>query len=197
MLTGSIVLAGGRSRRMGRPKELLRYSDGTMLGRAVDTLAQVSYPVVVVARDERQELPPLPVEIEYAFDETPDLGPLAGIAAGMRKIRGECDAAFVTGCDMPFLAGGVVQWLASLIGEHDLAIPQVGDVLQPMCALYRVRLLPKIELLLRTGERSPKALVPRCDARLVGEAEIDAFDPTRRFLASIDTAADYEALPRE
>jgi molybdopterin-guanine dinucleotide biosynthesis protein A len=179
---------------MGRPKESLPLGDSTMLGRAVDTLLQVTDPVVVVARDEQQELPPLPVEIELAYDESPDLGPLAGIAAGMRRLGRECDAAFVTGCDMPYLHGGVVQWLSGLLGGHDLAIPQVDGVLQPLCALYRLRLLGRIELLLHTGERSPKALIPRCDARIVTEAEVDAFDPTRRFLRSIDTREDYEAV---
>ena len=197
MLIGSIVLAGGRSKRMGRPKELLPFGDSTMLGRVVDAMIHVTYPVVVVARDEHQELPPLPLEIELAYDESPDLGPLAGIAAGMRRLGRECEAAFVTGCDMPFPDGRAVQWLGSLLGEHDVAIPQVGGALQPLCALYRLRLLPRIELMLRTGERSPKDLIPRCSARIVTEAEVDAFDPSRRFLRSVDTREDYDAARRE
>jgi molybdopterin-guanine dinucleotide biosynthesis protein A len=196
MLIGSIVLAGGRSRRMGRAKEALPFRGSTLLGHVAETLLQCSYPVVVVGRDENQELPPLPLEVDVVHDRTPDLGPLAGIAAGMRRLEGDCDAAFVTACDTPFVGAAAIAWLAGLLGGHDLVIPRAGDLLQPMCSLWRVRVLARLEQALTAGKRAPKELVPELDARIVTEAEIDGFDPSRRFLLSIDTPEDYEAALR-
>ena len=62
MLIGSVVLAGGASSRMGRPKESLPFQGGTLLGRTVDLLLAHTWPVVVVAGRPEQELPPLPLE---------------------------------------------------------------------------------------------------------------------------------------
>src|SRR5688572_29654059 len=106
MLVGSIILAGGRSRRMGQPKESLPFGGTTLLGRTVETLLDRTWPVVVVARPE-QQLPPLPLEARVVADDLPGQGPLQAIASGIRWLRGsngglgERDAAFVTGCDAP------------------------------------------------------------------------------------------------
>ena len=76
MHLGSIVLAGGRSRRLGKPKVSLPWGESTLLYETVVTLLDCTFPVVVVARDERQELPPLHTECELAFDGDPGGGPL-------------------------------------------------------------------------------------------------------------------------
>src|SRR5262245_34406731 len=106
MRTGSIILTGGRSKRMGRPKESLRIAGETLLGRTVETLLGCTAPVVVVAR-AGQELPALPPAARIITDEVPDAGPLAALVAGLRLLRaedllGDQDAVFATGCDAPF-----------------------------------------------------------------------------------------------
>ena len=108
MLVGSLILAGGRSRRMGRPKEALPFADGTLLGNVAELLLDCTWPVLVVSRDADQELPPLPLEAALVHDDQPGSGPLAAIRTGMQQLRasgelGEQDAVFVTGCDAPFL----------------------------------------------------------------------------------------------
>src|SRR5262245_11012674 len=114
MQLGSIVLAGGQSTRMGRPKAMLPIAGTTLLGRTVDTLMSCTHPVLVVARSHDDELPPLPIESELTLDTKPDQGPLSGIRDGMRwhVLRKECDTVLVTGCDMPFLEVAAVGWLA-------------------------------------------------------------------------------------
>ena len=159
MRIGAIVLAGGRSRRMGQAKESLPMGDSTMLCRAVETFADWAYPVVVVARDPKQELPPLPIEIDTIFDGTPDQGPLVGILAGMRFVQGQCDAVFVTGCDVPFPDGKVIDWLAEQLGEHDVVMAKTDEKLQPLGALYRMSLLSTVEELVQKGVRTPRSLV--------------------------------------
>jgi molybdopterin-guanine dinucleotide biosynthesis protein A len=197
MYIGSIVLAGGDSSRMGRPKAGLPFLGSTLLGRTVETLLLCTHPVVVVARDEAQELPPLPLEVDFAYDDAPGQGPLVGLAAGLRALREECDAAFAVGCDVPFLDQGVIGWLAAKLEGFDLVMPRAGGVLQPMAALYRVSVLPEVEALIASGERSPRALVPRVRSRIVEEAEIDAFDPQRRFLRNVNVPDDYQRALQE
>ena len=86
----------------------------------------------------------------------PGEGPLVGLAAGLRALRDDCDAAFAVGCDVPFLDQRVIGWLAGMLEGFDLVMPRAGGVLQPMAALYRVSVLPEVEALIAAGERSPR-----------------------------------------
>ena len=108
MRLGGLILAGGRSRRMGRAKESLPIGDTTLLGWQCRTLAACTDPVVVVRRDDGQALPDVPESVDVTADDAPGIGPLCGLAAGLARLRdrhgfGDRDAAFVTGCDLPFV----------------------------------------------------------------------------------------------
>lgn len=191
------MLAGGRSRRMGQPKEALRFRDTTLLGHTVETLDRCCYPVVVVARDTDQQLPPLPIETEVTIDANADQGPLVGIAAGLDAVGADCDAVFVTACDAPFLTETAVGWLARQLGDHDLVMPRVEGKLQPLTAIYRVSVRDAIENLIAAGERRPRALAEQVNARILEDAEVDAFDPERRFLRSVNSPEEYAAAVAE
>ena len=82
---GGIVLCGGRSSRMGRPKAWLPFGDELMLPRVVRILGAVVSPVVVVAAPD-QDVPPLPPEIEIVRDPEEGRGPLQGLAAGLEAV---------------------------------------------------------------------------------------------------------------
>ncbi len=202
MRLGSIILAGGKSDRMGKPKASLPFGDNTLLGRTVDTLLSCTYPVVVVARDARQveeELPPIPVEADIIHDaeEHQGCGPLAGLLAGLGRVGGRCTAAFLTGCDVPFLTPAAVEWLAEQLGDHDLVIPEVSGVLQPLTAIYCTSIEPAVRKLLATDDRSLHGLARSTNARLLDEAEVRVFDSSFRFLRGVNSQKEYQAALRE
>ena len=102
MRVGGIVLCGGRSSRMGRPKAWLPFGDEVMLQRVVRIVRAVVEPVVVVAAPG-QDVPELPPEVEIVRDEIEGKGPLGGLAAGLAALEGQADAAYLSSCDVPFL----------------------------------------------------------------------------------------------
>src|SRR5688572_24971797 len=163
MRLAAIILAGGRSTRMGRPKDSLPFAGTTLLARTCATLAACAAPVVVVARDAAQELPPLPDDVVRTHDAVADRGPLLGLAAGLRWLAttggfGPDDAAFASACDHPFLTPAAVRAIAGALGDHDVVMPHAAGFLQPLCAVYRVRVLPAVDELVRAGTVSPRAL---------------------------------------
>ena len=187
---------------MRAPKASLPFGDNSLLGRIVETLLSCTFPVVVVARDARQadaELPPLPVETDIVHDirEYRGQGPLAGFLAGLRHVRGRCAATLLTGCDLPFLTPAAVEWLADQLGDHDLVIPEVAGVLQPLCAIYRTGIEPAVQGLLATDDRSLHGLVRVTNARRLTEAEARGFDPSLRFLRGVNSPEEYEQALRE
>lgn len=197
MQLGSIVLAGGRSRRMGQPKESLPFLGGTLLGNTVEKLLLCTHPVVVVARNADQELPPLPLESELVFDGEPDQGPLVGLVAGLEALEHECDAVFVTTSDVPFLDVGAVAGLADRLGGHELVIPRADDKLQPLSAIYRVSVLTTARRLLTEGIRTPRTLAEHVRTRVLDLDEVEAFDPKHGLLRNVNSPEEYEAARAE
>src|SRR6185312_15898389 len=97
MSLGGIILCGGQSRRMGRPKAWLPFGGEVMLPRVVRLLGEVVAPVAVVAAPG-QDLPPLPAGVDVVRDEEEGRGPLQGLAAGLAALAGRADAAYLSSC---------------------------------------------------------------------------------------------------
>jgi len=196
MRVGSLILAGGRSIRMGKPKESLPFGEVTLLGHVCATLLGCTDPVVVVARDGHQNLPPLPADARVTVDLEPDAGPLWAICTGLRFVRshgllGATDAVFVTACDTPFLHARLVTGLSERLGDSQAVMPHLGGLLQPLCAVYRISVLDAVETLLARGVRTPRALAESIPTRLVDEQEMAQLDPGLRSVENLNTPEDY------
>ena len=107
---------------MGTPKEWLDVDGEPMLTRVVRIVGAVFSPVIVAARPG-QTLPPFPVGVEVVLDRVADVGPLAGIEAALSSLEGRTDAAFITGCDHPFLTQAFLRQLAEALEDDAAAVP--------------------------------------------------------------------------
>jgi molybdopterin-guanine dinucleotide biosynthesis protein A len=184
---GGIVLCGGRSRRMGRPKAWLPFGDEVLLQRVVRIVSAAVSPVVVVAAPE-QELPELPAAVRIVRDPEEGRGPLAGLAAGLAALRGSVDAAYLSSCDAPFLTVEFIRGIASQLGDAMIAVPHAAGFPQPLAAVYRCEVLNEVDKLLGAGRSRLVDLLDRVPVRIVPE---NAFDP--RCLCNINTPDDYAA----
>src|SRR5713226_9551253 len=101
-----LILAGGKSSRMGRPKAWLPFHGQPMLARVLARLAPL-FEERVVVRAPGQELPE--VEARFVDDEQPGLGPVAGLSVGLAAVTRPL--AFVISCDAPFVDPRVVAYL--------------------------------------------------------------------------------------
>jgi molybdopterin-guanine dinucleotide biosynthesis protein A len=191
-----VVLAGGRSQRMGYPKALLPFGHETMLQRVVRKLHQVARPIVVVLAPQ-QPIPELPAEVSFARDEQEGQGPLCGLWAGLSALVGRADVAFVTGCDVPLLVPQVAVELARRLGQADIVVPVEGERVHPLSAVYRVRVLPQLGELLAEGKRRPLDLIERVHAVRVPIEELRGVDPQLATFRNLNRPADYLDALRE
>ena len=130
-----VVLAGGRSSRMGTPKAALEWHGSTLLRRTLGVLARVVDGPVLVVRAAGQALPALPARVEVVEDPAEGLGPLQGIAAGLAALAGQAEAAFVASTDLPFLHPEFVRRVLGALGpDVDVALPQARGYPQPLAA---------------------------------------------------------------
>jgi molybdopterin-guanine dinucleotide biosynthesis protein A len=188
-----IVLCGGRSTRMGRPKEWLPIGDETMLGRVVRIVGEVVSPVVVVAA-VGQELPPLPLRVEIVRDAEPDLGPMQGLVTGLRHLDGRADAAYVSSCDVPLLRADFVRRMIGWLGNNDIAVPMIEDRIHALAGVYRIRVLTEAERLRAEGNRRMTALMTRVSTKLLAPEELIDADPNLESLRNVNTPEEYSAL---
>ena len=189
---GAVVLCGGQSRRMGRPKAWLPFGSEVMLQRVVRLLGDVTESLVVVAAPG-QEIPALPGSIRVVRDEVSDRGPLQGLAAGLPALPDEIELAYATATDVPFLQPAWVARLVELMGDQDLVIPDVGGHLHPLAALYRRKtVLPAVERLLAEDRLRPVFLVDALRALKVDAQTMRPIDIELGTLRNLNTPEDYQ-----
>ena len=192
---GGIVLCGGQSKRMGRPKLDLPFGPECLLQRVVRILSSVVEPVVVVAAPS-QPLPDLPRATRIARDAQPGLGPLSGLATGLSTLADDCDAAFATACDTPLLLPKFVDRMTALLGESDLVVCRETDFYHPLAAVYRTRLATTAHELVQAGRLRPGQLIQQCDANVINVDTLREVDPQLESLRNLNTPQDYEAALR-
>jgi molybdopterin-guanine dinucleotide biosynthesis protein A len=189
---GGIVLCGGQSKRMGRPKAWLPFAGEIMLPRVVRLLGEEVSPIVVVAAPD-QGVPPLPPGVTVVRDEEKGRGPLEGLAAGLTALDGIAEAAYLSSCDVPFLRPAFVRRLIELLGDFSVCVPRVGDYHHPLAAVYRLSVRDTVKRLLAENCLRPVFLFEAVPTRIVESGEFANVDPGFQTLRNLNTPEEYEA----
>ena len=181
MRLGGIVLAGGRSRRMGTAKATLDWRGTPLVAHVAGCVADATGGPVVIVAATGQALPPL--EWPVVEDPRPGLGPLQGLAAGLAAL--DADVAFACATDQPHAADVLPALLAALQPGDDV----VAYRGQPLGALYRTALAAHAQLRVTGVDTSLRGLLAAVTTRTLED------DPPAA-LRSLDTPEDYAAALR-
>lgn len=185
----SIVLAGGKSTRLGREKALERIGDESLIQRVIGRIAPLSTGVIVAMRPGQPELPlPTQPRMKTVTDIYPGKGSLGGIYSGLHASSSFHN--LVVACDMPFLNAALLRHLIKLCPDFDVVIPKVGGKTQPLHAVYSKNCLAPIETLLKQDRLKIVDFFPSVRVRYVEEAELDRFDPQHLSFLNINTEED-------
>ena len=185
-----VILAGGRSRRMGQDKATLPADDGTLIEHLARRLAPVVDETIIAGGSVAA-----PFEgARLVADRQPGLGPLSGMLAGFAAAKRR--HVWVVACDLPDVEPALGGLLLALAGDYEAVVPRPDEEPEAVCALYVRDLAPRIEALLEAGGRSIKSLLDRSTVRYVTSDELRAVDPQLRSFRNINTPADYEAWLR-
>ena len=199
--SAGVVLAGGRSSRMGAPKAALEWHGSTLLWRTVSIVSRATGGPVVVVRAAGQELPALPPGTEVVDDPRDGQGPVQGIAAGLAALANQADAAFVSSTDLPFLHPAFVRRVLRAVEGNgpDVGLPVARGFRQPLAASYRTALAPVAERLVAAGQLKPAFLFEQCQVAVLDEAALRAdpvlaaLDPDLDSVVNVNEPADYES----
>jgi molybdopterin-guanine dinucleotide biosynthesis protein A len=199
--SAGVVLAGGRSSRMGTPKAALEWHGSTLLRRTVGILARATGGPVVVVRAPGQELPELPKDVHIVDDPREGKGPVQGIAAGLDALQAfgaHADVAFVSSTDLPFLHPAFVRRVLRAVHEGaDVGLPIARGYPQPLAAAYRTTLANLAERLVREERLRPAFLFEQCavtrldEAALRDDPVLAALDPGLDSVLNVNEPDDY------
>jgi molybdenum cofactor guanylyltransferase len=197
---GGVVLAGGRSSRMGSPKADLEWHGSTLLRRVAGIVGRATGGPVVVVRAPGQALPPLPARFEVVEDAREGRGPLEGLAAGFAAVGDRAEVAFVASTDLPLLHPAFVRAVVrALDADRDVAFPAVRGRSHPLAAAYRASMLETIEERVADDNLRATALLEGGNARRLEEPDLLAdpavakHDPSLDSVLNLNEPADYEA----
>ena len=188
----SIVLAGGKGKRLGKHKMVVVVGGRPMLQRVVDSLSPMSHRIlVVVAHGQRcPVLEARQARVDCIQDVYPGKGVLGGIYTGLSA--SDSQRSLVVAGDMPFLNPGLVQYLISAAPGFDVVMPRLDGLIQPLHAVYSKSCLPPIRARLEQGQLQIRTFLKEVRVKYVEAAEIDAFDPRHLSFFNINTPRDLE-----
>ena len=186
-----IVLAGGKGLRLGQNKVSEVIGNESLLERVICGLGFSNKDIIVVTATKQS----LAQFIEYpklriVTDTYPGKGPLGGIYSGLTA--SDSFHNFVVACDMPFLNQALIRYLIQISAGFDLVIPRLGNMIEPLHAVYSKACLVPIEEMLRQGNLRISQLLNLVRVRYVEAEEIDRFDPEHLSFFNINTKADLK-----
>ncbi len=188
-ITG-IVLAGGKSRRMGNDKRTLVLDGETLFNRALGVLLQVFHEVIVVLGQE--EFPIEDDRIRVVHDIIPNRAAAGGLYTGLSYATNL--KIFVVACDMPFLNPNAIRYMTTLSDSFDMTLAELTHGIQTMHGIYSKRCLPYLEHMVKEEKLRLHDLLenPSLAVKKVHEFELLPFDPHLLSFMNLNSPADLE-----
>lgn len=187
----ALVLAGGKSSRMGRDKALIVWHGLIILQRICQVASECCQQVYILTPWPDRYRAIISEEYQFLLEVNSGNGPLVGLADGLAQVNS--DWLLLLACDMPLLESTVIRnWISELynIPENILAlVPKQADRWEPLCAFYRKEALPELQLFIDRGGRSFQAWFERIPVQAIAVGEREA-----KMLSNCNTYEDLDKL---
>jgi molybdenum cofactor guanylyltransferase len=175
------ILAGGKGKRLGRPKPTELLGGRAMVEHPVAALRHAGLETVVVAKSDT----PLPVELTVWHEPAEPFHPLLGVVTALEHADGR--PILACACDLPFVTAPFAAWVAER--DDALAVPRAGGRLHPLFARYTSALLPSLREALERLAPIHETL-SALDPVILDESELEAFGDPERLLFNVNTPSD-------
>ncbi len=185
----AIILCGGKSKRMGRPKAFLPYAGSTMIAHIVETLNDMFVKTLLVSNEPAQfeDLGP-----DVVKDILPFRGPMGGILSGL--LVAETDYSFVIACDMPLVSKKLVRDMTAARSGFDVVVLSHATGLEPLFGVYSKSCIKPLEESLFAGTLSVQDLITGLKSSIFKYDETKYENDLLPPYFNINTPQDYSRL---
>ncbi len=187
----SIILAGGKSSRLGHDKVLEKFGNTSLLEQVISRIDSLSKEIIIVTAKERTfpQLASRP-KIKIVSDIFPGQGSLGGIYTGL--VKSDSFYNLVVAADMPFLNVPLLRNMIKIADGFDFVLPRVNGLFEPLHAIYSRNCIQPIERILNEGKKVIVELFNYVKVRYVEADEVDRFDPKHLSFFNINTREELE-----
>ncbi len=187
-----ILIAGGKSRRMGQDKRFMKVSGESVFERTVSVLRSIFAENIVVLAEPIERLAVQDCSVVY--DVIPNAGSLGGIYTGLMAVTQP--RIFAVACDMPFLDTEIIRFMASYDDTADIVVAQLSGKFHPTHALYSKRCIPFLRVMAERNQLRIQELFQQEDLRIaiLGENELLPFASRVRSFRNINTPDDLASV---
>jgi len=189
--TSCIILAGGKSVRLGYDKVLEKVGDKSLLEQVISRIDSLSRKIIIVTAEERT-FPKLAShsKLKIVSDIFPGKGSLGGIYTGL--VTSDSLYNLVIAADMPFLNQPLLRYMIEVSDGFDFVLPRVNNLFEPLHAVYSKNCVAPAEFILKQGRKVIIELFNFVKVRYVEGEEVERFDPQHLSFFNINTKEDLE-----
>jgi len=186
----SIILAGGKSTRLGRCKVSESLCGKNLIEHVIERLEPISDQILIVTAKKQSGIPIIH-KAEIINDLVHGKGPLGGIYTGL--LAAKSPYSLVVGCDMPFLNIALLRYMISLIQGFDAIVPRLEmNKIEPLHTIYSKRCIDVIQEQLEQKYLKISQTLDRLCTRYVERNECIKFDPDLLSFYNINSPADLK-----
>ncbi len=193
LINTAIILAGGKSSRMGFDKQLICFDGENITDSIIRTLKPVFKNIIIVTNKPRLYKDK---DIIITKDYYKGYGPLGGIHAGLLKSPSMYN--YFIACDMPYISIDYIKYMMKIIHENnyevDAIITRFGDWIEPFNAFYSRRLISDIECNIAKNKRKIGELLDKSNAIYIEEKTARCFSPDWSMFTNLNTESDLKNM---
>ena len=186
-ITG-VILAGGKSSRMGQNKALMSLGGKRLVDRVVEVMREVFHDLLMVTNTPEVYAD---LGLPMVRDVWPEKGSLGGVYSAIYHVT--TPYCLVVACDMPFLHAAMMRYLITQIADYDVIVPDVLDDLQTLHTIYSKACLQPIERRLEAHRLRIVGFFPDVRVRTVTANELQPYDPELLAFQNLNTPEEFQA----
>lgn len=190
-ITG-IILAGGKSSRMGEDKSFIAFQGRPLIESVIDKLSTLFKDLIIITNNSS---PYKKYKIKTYIDIIKDRGPLGGIYTGLYHSNTKYN--FIVACDMPFLNISLVEYMVQRINGYDVVIAKRLGRLHPLFGIYSQNCIKFIKGKLVKDNLKIRDFFKYVKVKIITDRETGKFDENGLSFVNINTPEDYRSLNYE
>lgn len=187
----AVILAGGKSSRMGFDKQFLRINEVKIMEKLIHELSK-EFEDIIIVTNKPEEYKTAENGIRIISDEIKEIGPLSGIYGGLKESRSKY--AYFIACDMPNVNLNYIKYIKKVLtnSKANACVAKREGKVEPFNAFYSVDILPKIEKLITLNRRSIAGLIDIIEPIFIEENVLKKYDYSFDMFINLNSKEDLE-----
>jgi molybdopterin-guanine dinucleotide biosynthesis protein A len=185
MRNTGIILAGGKSKRMGQDKAFMDVNGKAMIQHVIDNIKPLCNQILISANQEEYKKFNYPV----IKDIIKDAGPAGGIISCLQHSLNRKN--IIIPCDMPYASMEFLERLLRLSTGFEITVPKAGKMIQPLCGIYLKDVYYKFKTLVEEGEHTLQHLLKHFKIKIIAQEHLPDID-LKKSLRNVNNLSDLE-----